>query len=159
MRLVSIILYVLMGFVPAIAPAGDQPLAVIVPHQFTGPLPDMRDLTLIFKRKRLFWEDGARIHPVNLPADNSWRRLFSQSVLKNLPEQQTQFWNAMYYHGVFPPHVADSPEAVLRFVAETRGAIGYVPACLVDARVKSILWISTSGVASGSPPELDCSSQ
>jgi hypothetical protein len=159
MRLVLIILFALLGFVPVIAPAGDQPLAVIVPLQHAGTLLDTRELMLIFKRKKLFWEGGVRIHPVNLPAGNPWRRQFSQSVLKNLPEQQMQYWNAMYYHGVFPPHVADSPEAVLRFVAETRGAIGYVPACLADTRVKSILWIGTSGAASDSPPELDCSLQ
>jgi hypothetical protein len=156
MRLILIILFALRGLMPVPAPASDEPLAVIVPLQYAGPLPSVQELTLIFKRKKLFWDDGTPIHPVNLPADNHLRRQFSQNVLKNLPEHQMQYWNAMYYHGVFPPYVADSPEGVLRFVAETRGAIGYVSACMADARVKSILWIGVSGIVTSTPPELDC---
>jgi hypothetical protein len=159
MRLILIILFVMGGVMPAAAHASDVQLAVIVPLQYAGPLPSVPELALIFKRKKLFWDDGTPIHPVNLPADNHLRRQFSQYVLKNLPENQMQYWNAMYYHGVFPPYVADSPEGALRFVAETSGAIGYVPACMVDARVKSILWISASGIATSTAPELGCSQE
>jgi hypothetical protein len=156
MRLILIILFALGGLIPASARASDEMLAVIVPLQYAGPLPSVQELALIFKRKKLFWDDGTLIHPVNLPADNHLRRQFSQNILKSLPEHQMQYWNAMYYHGVFPPYVADSPEGALRFVAETNGAIGYVPACIADARVKSILWIGASGIATSTPTELGC---
>jgi hypothetical protein len=51
----------------------------------------------------------------------------------------------MYFHGLLPPHVLASTEAVLRFVASTPGAIGYVPLCDADARVTMLLAIDIHG--------------
>lgn len=144
----------------AVGEAGATPdeevLAVIAPPDFAGRPPSAQELTLIFKRKKLIWDDGYRLQPVNLPSDHAWRRLFSQRVMKSLPEAQAQYWNGMYYHGVYPPHVVASAEAMLRYVSETRGALGYVGACEVDARVKPLLWLLPSGQVSDTPPELHC---
>lgn len=150
-------LLALAALLPAPAQAGPEVLAVIVPQNYAGRLPKAQELALVFKRKKLFWDDGSRIQPVNLPADHPWRREFSQRVLKSLPEAQAQHWNSMYYHGVFPPHVVASPEAMLRFVAETDGAVGYISACRIDARVKPILWVGSTGAIVDTPPALDCS--
>ena len=131
-------------------------LAVIAPPDFEGRPPGAQELTLIFKRKKLIWDDGNRLQPVNLPSDHPWRRLFSLRVMKSLPEAQAQYWNSMYYHGIYPPHVVASGEAMLRYVSETRGALGYIGACDVDARVKPVLWLLPSGQVSETPPELHC---
>jgi len=146
---------IVLGCLPLPGMAAGEVLAVIVP-QGEARAPGAQELALIFKRKKLNWEDGSRIHPVNLPADHPWRRLFSQRVLKSLPEAQAQHWNSLYYHGIYPPHVVASPEAMLRYVAETPGAIGYADACRLDAHVRGVLWIRPSGAISAVPPELDC---
>jgi hypothetical protein len=159
MRLLLLFLMMAAGFMPLPVLAGEEPLAVVVPRSFSGRVPEMQELALIFKRKKLSWDDGTRIQPVNLPADHPARRQFSQRILKSPPEAQAQYWNTMYYHGVFPPHVVASPEAVLRFVAETPGAIGYVPACKADARIKPVLWITASGAVTEAMPEQDCSTE
>lgn len=138
------------------AGAGPEVLAVIVPQHAGSHVPAQQELALIFNRKKLNWADGSRIRPVNLPADHPWRREFSLRVLKSLPEAQTQHWNSLYYHGVFPPHVVASPEAMLRFVAETDGAVGYVSACSVDARVRPVLWVTPGGGITAAAPALDC---
>jgi hypothetical protein len=156
MRFAILILLAAAGLLPVPAVAADEPLAVIVPRHFSGREPNVQELALIFKRKKLAWDDGMRIQAVNLPSDHPARRLFSQRILKSAPEAQTQYWNAMYFQGVFPPHVVASPEAMLRYVAETSGAIGYVPGCKLDARVKAILWIDASGAISESSPPLEC---
>ncbi len=83
-------------------------------------------LTLIFKRKKLFWNDGSKVQPVNLPASNPFRRAFSQAVLGASPEELDKYWNDLYFHGISPPFVLSSERAVMHFVAETPGAIGYV---------------------------------
>jgi len=62
--------------------------------------------------------------------------------LLNLPEDMQSYWNDQYFHGVLPPPVLDSEEAVLRFVSSTAGAIGYVSACAVDKRVEIVALIS-----------------
>lgn len=136
--------------------AAEEPVAVIVPRAFSGREPNTQELALIYKRKKLAWDDGTRIQAVNLPADHPARRAFSQRILKSTPEAQTQYWNAMYFQGVFPPHVVVSPEAMLRFVADTAGAIGYVPGCKLDARVKSVLWIDAAGMVSETAPAFEC---
>ena len=156
MRLLLSIICAALLLPPLPAAAAEEPVAVIVPRAFSGREPGTQELALIFKRKKIAWDDGTRIQAVNLPADHPARRLFSQRILKSAPEAQTQYWNAMYFQGVFPPHVVASPEAMLRYVADTAGAIGYVPGCKLDARVKPVLWIDAAGGTSETAPAFEC---
>lgn len=131
-------------------------LAVVVPKTQSGKIGGLVDLSLIYWRKKLYWSEGVRMQPVNLPTDSPQRRLFSQRVLGSLPEAQTEYWNEVYYHGTTPPHVVSSQEAVLRYVADTPGGIGYVDACKVDGRVKAVAWLLGDGSFTTSPPTLNC---
>jgi hypothetical protein len=159
MRRLFPILFAALMQLPFPAVAAEEPIAVIVPHAFNEREPGPQELALIFKRKKLAWDDGTRIQAVNLPSDHPARRMFSQRILRSTPEAQTQYWNAMYFQGVFPPHVVASPEAMLRYVADTVGAIGYVPGCRLDARVKAVLWIDAAGTVSESAPAFECSKE
>lgn len=136
--------------------AADQVLAVIVAQDFANKEPGAKELNLIYRKKILSWNDGTRIHPVNLPSDHPLRKVFSMAVLKSLPESQTQYWNDLYYHGISPPHVFASSEAATRFVIETKGSIAYVSACALDDRVRPVLWIDASGNVSITKPEFSC---
>jgi hypothetical protein len=118
--------------------AYERPFVVI-----TGP-GDERHLSReavsqVFLRKQVFWDNGTRVQPVNLPADNPLRRAFSQVVLGHLPQELEDYWREMYFHGVLPPHVLASEEAVILFVASTPGAIGYVSTCYPDRRVSVVM--------------------
>lgn len=138
---------------PSQAAEGDT-LAVIVQRGQSVHQMSVAELSLIFLRKKLYWADGKRMQPANLPTDNVLRQHFSMRVLGGLPESQTDYWNNMYFNGVSPPFVLSSQEAMLRFVAETPGAIGYVDACKADARVKVVAWIDAQGNAvAGAPQE------
>lgn len=138
------------------AASDSEPIAVILPHAQTGHPATLSDLALIYRRKQLVWADGTRIHPANLPQDNPLRRAFSQRVLGSLPEHLAQYWNAMYFNGVSPPHILASEEAVLRFVADTPGAIGYVGACKADGRVRTVFWLLADGTVATQPPVSRC---
>lgn len=96
---------------------------------------------LVFKRKSMVDTYGGRWIPVNLPAANPLRRMFSLSVFDALPEDMEEYWNEQYFQGINPPEVLSSEEAVLRFVAATPGAVGYIPASRADARVKVLLLV------------------
>lgn len=113
----------------AVVVAPDHPLSEI----------DRRGLAAIFKRKQRVSADGAALVPVNLPATAPLRIAFSRAVFAQDPAGLDSYWNERYFHGISPPHVVESVEAMLRFVAATPGAIGYVPACRVDARVRVLL--------------------
>jgi ABC-type phosphate transport system substrate-binding protein len=124
-------------------------IAVIVPTQEQADKLKLTpsSLKLIYLRKQLFWPNGKRIVPVNLQSEHSLRSQFSQAVLGSLPKQQIDYWNGLYFNGIQPPHSVNSEEAVIRFVAETKGAIGYVDACSVDDRVRTLLWIEGDNIS------------
>jgi len=131
-------------------------LAIVVPSDFAVKRLNAAELSLIYLRKKLYWPNGKRMRPANLPIQHDLRQRFSLRVLGSLPETQTEYWNEQYFHGVSPPHVVNSQEAMLRYVADTAGAIGYVDACAVDGRVKVVAWIDLDGSWLFTTPALVC---
>ncbi|WP_245598834.1 hypothetical protein [Methylomicrobium lacus] len=122
--------------------ANAEPIAVVT--SASSPLNHLsRDtLKLIYLRKIQLDEQGKRWIPTNLPLASPLRNDFSLSLFSILPEEQEDYWNAQYFHGITPPPVMSSEEAVLRFVSSTPSSIGYVRKTLVDARVKVLLLLS-----------------
>jgi hypothetical protein len=143
----------------AIAEDNKSAIAIIVAsHQNIEDLKFVpNQLSLIYWRKQLFWPKGVRIKPVNLSTEHPLRQQFSQAVLGSPPKAQIDYWNGQYFNGVLPPYSVNSEEAVLRYVAQTTGSIGYIDACLVDERVKPLCWISPNGSVLSSKPTLNCS--
>lgn len=131
-------------------------IAVIVANDNTTNTISLPELKLIYWRKKDYWANGKPLHPVNLPAENPLRMEFSKKILGSLPNTQNDYWNGLYFHGKSPPHVVNSEEAVIRFVAETNGAVGYIEACSLDARVKPVAWITQSGELINKSPEYRC---
>ncbi len=126
------------------AVAGEPAIAVVVGRAQAPAAALSQTLVLgIFARKRQLWDDRSPIVAVNLPAASPLRRNFSLWVFKRSPEDLQDYWNDQYFHGVLPPPVLASEEAVLRFVASTPGSIGYVSACSVDKRVEVVAWIAS----------------
>lgn len=115
-----------------------------------------RELSLIYLRKKQYGLGGVRIHPVNLHAEHPLRLYFSKVALGNLPNDQADYWNGLYFHGTTPPYSVQSEEAVLRYVASTKGAIGYIDACKLDERVKPVLWVKENKIRTNKPM-LNCS--
>ena len=104
----------------------------------------LRDVFL----KRIVIDDaGKALVPLNLPPEDPLRSAFSQVLLGKAPDALQRYWNERYFQGVSPPYVLGSQEAMLRFVAETPGALGYVASCLVDRRVRVVADLPV-------PPEL-----
>lgn len=114
------------------------------------------ELSLIYWRKQLYWPKGQRIKPVNLRSEHPLRQQFSQTVLGSLPKKQIDYWNGQYFNGILPPYSVNSEEAVLRYVAQTSGAIGYIDACHVDNRVKVMMWIERGQISTSAPEYLQC---
>jgi hypothetical protein len=60
-------------------------------------------------------------------------------MFNQLPVEMNNYWNIQYFHGILPPRVVNSEEAMIRFIANTPDAVGYVLSGHEDKRVKSIL--------------------
>lgn len=133
-------------------------IAVIIhpSHQVEALKLTPENLNPIFWRKQRYWPKGLTIKPVNLDIQHPIRLQFSQIILGSLPSAQVDYWNGQYFNGIKPPYAVKSEEAVLRYVANTKGAIGYIDACLVDDRVNAVFWISHHGTHNKQPAHLSC---
>jgi ABC-type phosphate transport system substrate-binding protein len=119
----------------------EERIAIIVAKTATQRILDNEQLERVYLRKTRFWSDGTRVTPVNLPAAHPLRLAFSRLVLRTLPEEQETYWNEQYFHGVTPPFVLDSEEAVVQFVATTPGAIGYVSETAVTSSLRVLFYL------------------
>lgn len=133
----------------ACAQAADAPVRVVAAPGTRPAVLSLAELAQVYRRQRGFI-DGQRVQPVNLPAAHPLRRWFSQQVLGQTPEEMEGWWRDQYFNGVLPPFVLASEEAVLRWVAATPGAIGYVSGCAADRRVRVLLQLD-GGPACGRP--------
>jgi ABC-type phosphate transport system substrate-binding protein len=121
--------------------AVDKPFAVIAAQGVTEHRLTRETVSLIFKRKQNYWESGTRIQPINLPPAHPLRHAFSQAILGQGLEALEDYWREMYFHGVLPPHVVASEEAVILFISATPGAIGYISACPADHKLNIVLLV------------------
>lgn len=82
-----------------------------------------------FLKRVTRWPDGGTIHPVDLRPDSATRRAFSERVLARSVSAVRSYWQQRIFSGRdLPPPELDSDDAVLRYVVNTAGAIGYVAA-------------------------------
>lgn len=125
--------------------AADESLAIVTHRANVLKSVSFETLKQVFLRKRLLDDNGNRWIPLNLPISDELRRDFSLVLFNKLPEDQEDYWNEQYFHGINPPQVLASEEAVLRFVEITPGAIGYVHKRNVDERVKILTILSLPG--------------
>ncbi|MFB4204845.1 hypothetical protein KBTX_03016 [wastewater metagenome] len=130
----------------AAPPPGGIEIAVIAADPPPRIDADTRSLRDIFLKRRRFDADGLPLVPLNLPPDSPLREAFSEAVLGQSPRMLAQYWNERYFQGVSPPYVVRSQEAMLRFVAATPGALGYVMACHADGRVHVVARVTVRGV-------------
>jgi hypothetical protein len=149
MRTVTIIAAVVALTAASEVRAIEHPFAVIVSTSVPQAALSRESLALIYRRRQLFWTDGTRIQPANLPAGDPLRRAFSRCVLGQSPEQTEDYWREMYFHGVLPPHVVASEQAMLLFVESTPGAVAYVSACPAGAHFAVVM---TFGNVPNCPP-------
>jgi hypothetical protein len=139
-------------------PQTSQVIAVVVPANQDADALQLtpNKIKQIFLRKQLYWPNSKRVLPVNLSTEHPLRNQFSKAVLGSLPSEQINYWNGLYFNGVRPPHVVNSEEAVIRYLGQTPGAVGYIDACKADVRVAVAFWVDAHGVLAEAPDSLDC---
>ena len=130
--------FVLLASTPCVN-AETMSIAFITSAKNSAPKVQFNDLEAIYRRQVLFDERGNFLVPVNLSVDLSLRRVVSSYLFDAEPRGMEAYWNERYFHGVSPPHVVASTEAMLRFIHVTEGALGYVLDCHADKRV-TVLW-------------------
>jgi len=133
------------------APALAEDVAVIV-HPERGERLDEDGLRKIYLKTRRFWSDGAVIVPVNRNAGSALRTAFDRALFGEEVRRLAVYWNREYFRGVLPPATLASDEAVLRFVAGEKRAIGYIQSSRVDDSVRAVLRFAAPGLGEGEEP-------
>jgi ABC-type phosphate transport system substrate-binding protein len=103
---------------------------------------DQNTVRNVYLKKIFVDGKGQRLTPVNFPSRAPMRVAFSRALLHMDDTQLQDYWDQQYFQGVSPPYVLASADAVVRFVATTPGAIGYVEPCQADASVRIVLTIT-----------------
>ena len=122
-----VLLVLVLGLAPAL-PAEDARFVVVVNPKNPVTTIDHDMLRNIFLKKRVVWNHGGTIRPIDLSSKFSIREQFVRRVLKKTPAQLKTYWNQQIFSGKgVPPPEATSPANVINYVLANPGAVGYVP--------------------------------
>jgi len=93
----------------------------------------------LFNMRLLQWPDGTPVRIYVLPDGNALHRQFCKRYLGVFPHQLRYSWNRKVFSGMgqFPQQVK-SVEEMRQRIADTPGAIGYLPEELIDESVRAI---------------------
>jgi ABC-type phosphate transport system substrate-binding protein len=136
---------VAVGVMTALPPGAgaDQPtpllFQIIVHPSNPAASVDRKFVLDVFLRKTTRWPNEQPVRPVDLPTDSPTRQRFSGVALGRSVSAVKAYWLQVIFsgHGVPPPEI-DSDEQVVRFVAQTAGAIGYVSGTAKTEGTKTI---------------------
>lgn len=124
-----------MAMLPRVSAAAE-----IIVH---GAVPE-RELSrnvarLVFTMRLLRWQDQTRVRVFVLPDAHPLHREFAMQTLDLYPRQLRRVWDRNLYSGAGPvPVEVPTVEDMARVVAETPGAIGYLPDGLAGEAVRVI---------------------
>ncbi|MCM2333511.1 MAG: hypothetical protein NDI82_06145 [Anaeromyxobacteraceae bacterium] len=134
MRALPALLAALALGAPAPAAADDY-LVVVHPENPAGEVAAPQ-LSRLFLKKSLRWEDGTAAQPVE-PASPRLRERFAQTVHEKSLNAVKSYWNQVIFSGRDVPPVEKASDAdVLAYVRANRGAVGYVSPAANPAGVK-----------------------
>jgi hypothetical protein len=123
------------------AQVDESQIAVIASNQDSLPAINDDMLREIYLKRIFVHADGRPYIPVNLPPTHRLRNAFLTAVLHMNVLNLQVYWSRLYFQGIRPPYVLGSQRAVVKFVAMTPGAIGYVQRCYVTLEVHVILLV------------------
>lgn len=92
----------------------------------------------IYTGKQKKWADGSKIH-LSAQKKNATHKVFAKEFVGKSPSQFRMFWKKMVFTGKGKePKAFGSDADIMKYVAETEGAIGYVSSGAAVNGVKTI---------------------
>lgn len=130
--LLAIALCLALGFNSGELSAEREPKSEVVvivnSNNATGAL-SKEFLRRAFLKQVTRWQDDETIRPVDLASRSPTRKQFSESALGRSVEAVKSYWHQRVFSGRdVPPPELPTEEAVVRYVKEHQGAVGYVSA-------------------------------
>jgi len=114
-------------------------VTIIVNPSVTISAASQNAVRAMFAMKLLQWPDGQPVRVFVLPDDNPLHRTFCKEALDIYPYQLRQTWDRQIYSGTGQaPTEVGSEEEMLKKVASTPGALGYVRKVKPGDRVRTL---------------------
>jgi len=96
-------------------------------------------LSKLLLKKEMKWENGKDVLPVDLKENSKTREEFSTQIHGRPVSAIRAFWQKMIFSGrQIPPPEKESDQAVIDYVAEHPGAVGYISSKTAITRVKKL---------------------
>lgn len=135
MRIILILLFAVMILFSFQQTALAVDVVIIANENVIVDEVDYRTIQRIFYGKKSRWPDDTKIIPVMLHSGET-HTLFVEEVLKKSVTKFIIYWKQALFTGKgIPPKSFDNENELVRYVAETSGAIGFVSS---GARLKDV---------------------
>ena len=102
---------------------------------------NLNQIAAIYLLRLTTWPDGTHIVPVNREVTSTAREKFTADILQEDQTSLAAYWNEMHFMGKQPPVVQESERAVLAFVQNVPGSVGYITASVAPPNVKVLAYV------------------
>ena len=135
MKVRMVVFIILLSIIPSVCLAGD--VVVIANKSVSESSLSKDDISNIYLGKKSTWSNGKRIWFAVVKGET--HDAFLKDYVGKTESQFNTFWKKQVFTGKGkPPKQFDSDRAIVEFVAQTTGAIGYVSAGADVSKVKTI---------------------
>lgn len=108
-------------------PALTLPFRVIINRANPARSISRQDLSAIFTRRVRRWPNGTQVLPADLAPGSRVRQRFSRAIHGKSVAYVIRYWHRLIFSGRgVPPPDFSSEKALIEYVKENPGAIGYV---------------------------------
>jgi len=101
----------------------------------------LSQIAAIYLLRITTWPDGSHVVPVNREAASRTREEFTSAVLQQDNPSLAAYWNEMHFMGRQPPAVQESEQAMVAFIQNVPGSIGYISASVAPPNVKILAYV------------------
>lgn len=137
----AILLWVVLLLRPGWVLSAEDAIAIHIVSARAGTVAALSrdEAEQLFLGRRTTLSDGTPVTLIDLPAGPVRDRLYLRLTGKN-PIQTRAYWSRQVFTGrAQPPREAESLEQARNWIATMPGAIGYLPAELIDKRLQSLI--------------------
>lgn len=138
-KLKGFLLASVSGMILMTAAPASADVVIVVNKANTQTTMSSSDLKRIFLGKKTAFSDGSSAVAVYQVTNSGVRATFDQNYLGKNSAQMNSFWSKKMFSGEgVPPKELASDLAVLEFVSNNPGAIGYLDESAVNAAVSTV---------------------
>ena len=135
-RMLGLAILVLTLLIPLPARGADEVVTVVNKGTHVNLPMSRYELSSIFGMRQTSWPDGSMIRVYVLADDDQLNALFCKQILRVFPHQLRQAWDRLVYSGTGQaPVVLSSPKEMATRIANTPGAVGYLPKDVKDDNI------------------------